>query len=272
MSTLNYIYYNVLLRSLATYLLFLLCSALPPAHAETTPLDLNNDGRIDMLDLVVVHDEFGRYNCSTQPGRSDVNHDGRVDDHDKSIIIAAIQAARTAAPSTDTQRSVKPGDDNRNSISADGSPPGLEISKNCRYLLVQNIDNATVLDTRTNLIWTRDANPAGVTLLFHEALAYIKDMNSSKHPNFGYYDWRLPSFQDLYSLLDFTTIDGTQHNLPAGHPFRNVAQSQSRKLTDTYLSNAVSPLLFSCYCRLVGHNAKLCFGYVWPVRDSRQEP
>jgi len=265
----NSFYYKTILYSIPKYLLIFLSIALSTASAESINNDLNNDGKLNMLDLLIVHDEFGRDNCYTKLCRGDVNRDGKVNDHDKELIKAALKSARTVEPTSGSRnKELTDYSDNASMIESAAHKDHLPAEEH-RSLIFQNRDNATVIDTRTNLMWTRDANPVGETLLFYKALLYIQDMNAGKYQNFGYSDWRLPEFQELYGLLDYTTYRITGHDLPEGHPFKNIKSIKSRRLTDSYLSNASSPLLFSCYCRLVGRNSQSCFGYVWPVRDNR---
>lgn len=126
----------------------------------------------------------------------------------------------------------------------------------------------TVTDYKTGLMWTKNANLLGDTITFNEAFNYIEGMNEGKYPNFGYTDWRLPTLREVQSLIDYTQHTKKGHKLPRGHPFHNV---QSLRLNDetsaTYISNSEYPRFFSFYCRLVGHNIKSCYGYIWPVRS-----
>ena len=128
--------------------------------------------------------------------------------------------------------------------------------------------DGTVTDNRTGFMWTKNANLPGDTMTFHRSLDYIEGMNEGKYPNLGYSDWRLPALSELRSLIDYTKYTRKGHTLPRGHPFQNV---QSLRLNDetsvTYISNSEYSRFFSFYCRLVGHNVKSCYGYVWPVRS-----
>ena len=130
--------------------------------------------------------------------------------------------------------------------------------------------NGTVTDKRTGLMWVKDANLPGKTMLFHQALAYIEKLNEKEYSNFGYTDWRLPTYNELRSLIDFKKYTRWGHVLPLGHPFENV---QSLRFYDgsspTYLTKPDHAWLVNCYCRIVGHNAKSCYGFAWPVRDER---
>ena len=130
--------------------------------------------------------------------------------------------------------------------------------------------DGTVTDLATGLMWTKNANLPGDTMLFHQALNYIEEMNKGKYPHYGFTDWRLPRLNELRSLLDLTNYTQKGHELPTGHPFENV---QSLGFTPwsalSYLSTTEYPWFSSLYCRMVGHNVNSCFGYVWPVRGGK---
>lgn len=128
--------------------------------------------------------------------------------------------------------------------------------------------DGTVTDSKTGLMWTKNANLLEDTITFNEALEYIEGINEGKYQNFGYTDWRLPTLREFRNLIDYTKYIKKGHTLPGGHPFQNV---QSLKFygekSDSYLSNSEYPRFFSLYCTLVGRNIKSCYGYIWPVRS-----
>ena len=130
--------------------------------------------------------------------------------------------------------------------------------------------NGTVTDLKTGLMWTKDANLTGDTLIFREAVDYVAGMNEESHANFGYTDWRLPYLSEFQNLIDYTSYTRWGHMLPSGHPFQNV---KSLKFNDsrfaTYLTNTDSAWFVFFYCGLVGHNTNYCYGYVWPVRGGQ---
>lgn len=78
-------------------------------------------------------------------------------------------------------------------------------------------DRKTVIDTRTNLMWTKDAALFEFPLTWKEALTSIQSQNTLTL--YGYSDWRLPSRKELFSLVSFKVINP---GLPTGHPFLNV--------------------------------------------------
>jgi uncharacterized protein DUF1566/cohesin domain-containing protein/PEP-CTERM motif-containing protein len=78
-----------------------------------------------------------------------------------------------------------------------------------RFIVLANWNNAAVLDRETGLVWER--NPTGSALWLAAFTA------CRGHTTGNRLGWRLPSEEELSSLLDGTTLD-----LPAGHPFQGV--------------------------------------------------
>ncbi len=63
--------------------------------------------------------------------------------------------------------------------------------------LLVEVQGGLVRDKKTGLIWT--AEKSGTKLTYRMAKAYIKELNQKKFR--GYSDWRLPTIEDLASLL-----------------------------------------------------------------------
>lgn len=84
-----------------------------------------------------------------------------------------------------------------------------QIPAATRFVVLSNWGGQAVLDRETGLVW--DKTPGGTEKTYNPA---VNDCNLSRVGGRG--GWRLPSIQELGSL-----IDGTQSfpNLPAGHPF-----------------------------------------------------
>lgn len=64
----------------------------------------------------------------------------------------------------------------------------------------------TVLDNETKLMWTRDANIAGKDMNWDDAFKFIASLNEQKYA--GYSDWRLPSKEELETLVNFAKGQG----------------------------------------------------------------
>lgn len=60
--------------------------------------------------------------------------------------------------------------------------------------------NGTVTDNETGLMWQQETALCACT--WHGALQYCKDMRLA-----GFDDWRLPTIQELQSLVDYKRVD-----------------------------------------------------------------
>jgi hypothetical protein len=246
--------------------------------ANLCPSDINNDGKVDGSDLRIMHEEMGRDDCYLSPCKTDLNGDGKVDNQDKEMLMAEhgrtdclsgekdlFEERVDIVPLEQDEDLIKSEDEEI--ISYDVEEKTEEETELPVTRFIDNGDG-TVTDPETGFMWTKDANLPGETLLFHQALAYINKVNKGEFTNFGYTDWRLPRYNELRSLIDFTKYSFWGYKLPLGHPFENV---QSLRFYDrsspTYLTKPDQAWLVNFYCRLVGHNTKSCYGFVWPVRN-----
>ena len=83
-----------------------------------------------------------------------------------------------------------------------------------RFIVLSNWSSAAVLDRETGLVWERSPVSA-VRIGWFDAVAGCDGLNVASRLG-----WRLPSLQELTSL-----VDPTQNNpaLPAGSPFQGIA-------------------------------------------------
>jgi hypothetical protein len=81
-----------------------------------------------------------------------------------------------------------------------------------RFIVLSNFNNEAVLDRETGLVWER--TPAAYQQYWHNAAGQcmIKRLGNRM-------GWRLPSIQELGSLIDPSSPGGAEPQLPAGHPF-----------------------------------------------------
>jgi hypothetical protein len=126
--------------------------------------------------------------------------------------------------------------------------------------------DGTVFDTKTNLLWVKDANVAKSRMYLQAAKDYIKGMNEGAYGNYGYTDWRLPTVNELKSLLDTGRFYPA---LPEGHMFANV--QNSFYWTGSGGFNIVG---YIWMVDLASGNIKYdyvsycSFNYLWPVRGT----
>lgn len=126
-----------------------------------------------------------------------------------------------------------------------------------------------VVDQLTGLVWAKDISAP--TSTWQGALDTVAAMNAASG-TFGYTDWRLPTRQELFSLVDRQQPDA----LPAGHPFTNVPSGKNVWSSTTYdyqitgfpLTN-LAWTLFLPDGYLDGHTKNKTDSAVWPVRGGQ---
>lgn len=69
----------------------------------------------------------------------------------------------------------------------------------------------TVLDKQTKLMWTRDANIARKEMGWDDAFEFIKSLNWRNYA--GYSDWRLPTKEELETLVNYAKSQGYKMNI-----------------------------------------------------------
>lgn len=80
-----------------------------------------------------------------------------------------------------------------------------KIYDECKQRLV--FSDLVVLDKETKLMWTRDAGVSGGSIrTMDDALKFIDQLNEHKYA--GYCDWRLPSKEELLTLIDYGKKQG----------------------------------------------------------------
>ncbi|MEK6744436.1 MAG: DUF1566 domain-containing protein [Nitrospirota bacterium] len=150
--------------------------------------------------------------------------------------------------------------------SAEGAPAKAEkaaVPLNERYT---DKGDGTILDKNTGLIWLKDANVSNLPLPGDGAKQYLQEMNSGKKPNFGYSDWRLPTINEIETLVDKSRFYPA---LPVGHPFANVqnhfywSSSTGKDVLDYVwivdLASGEMTMDYVSYCS---------YKFLWPVRSS----
>jgi hypothetical protein len=129
--------------------------------------------------------------------------------------------------------------------------------------------NGAVTDSITGLIWLKNANCVTVNPnVWAAALTAVATLAS---PSCGLSDgsttgqWRLPSRNELQSLIDYTTSSPA---LPTGHPFGTTVLSGSYWSSTTYAPN--TGLAWNVYLNYgyMGAHDKTYPVYVWPVRGG----
>ena len=122
--------------------------------------------------------------------------------------------------------------------------------------------HAWVRDMHTDLIWSKDANPAGRPLTWQGALSMVDALNRKQFG--GCSDWRLPNIRELESL-----VDPGAHSpaLPTDHPFVNVQDAYWSSTTSVYEPRYAWTLYSRDGIVGVGFKPHEDF-YAWPVRNG----
>jgi Protein of unknown function (DUF1566) len=84
-----------------------------------------------------------------------------------------------------------------------------------RFKLLNEFNTEAVLDKETGLVWERSPNKNVVAWPNARLMCAQKGVG-------GRGGWRLPTFNELASLVDPAITDPTIPRLPAGHPFLDV--------------------------------------------------
>lgn len=136
----------------------------------------------------------------------------------------------------------------------------LPVKSGARFVVIPELNNEAVLDRETGLIWEK--SPDTTTRTWSDAVyyAYNKTVGGRK-------GWRLPTVEELASLVDTTQDDPT---LPSGHPFTNV-QSSGYWSSTTYVDDVSNTFIFivSFYDDNVYYLYKSLNRYVWCVRGGQ---
>ena len=103
---------------------------------------------------------------------------------------------------------------------------------NCpRFSVLSNMNSAAVLDRQTGLVWERSPDTGPFHWSSDQAIAHCNNLSLGNRKG-----WRLPTIQELASLVDPDPASVTAPRLPPGHPFQNLQP------TTTYWSaNPLTP-------------------------------
>ena len=154
-----------------------------------------------------------------------------------------------------------------------------DLEKGVTWPSTRFTDNSdgTVTDNLTGLIWLKNANCAGTTKTWNDAVDWAaalydgcsdcggdeNDCGLSDSSSAG--DWRLPNVNELHSLLDYGRYNPS---LPSGQPFSGV-QSNVYWSSTTYANGTVYAWSVYLYYGSVSYPNKTGYYYVWPVRGGQ---
>ena len=110
---------------------------------------------------------------------------------------------------------------------------------NCpRFIVLSNMGSAAVLDRETGLVWEK--SPSTGPVIWVDARMMCNNLTIGKRKG-----WRLPTIQELASLVDGDPANIGSPRLPPGHPFTNVQSSKYWAATQGVDTNDRSNVDFS---------------------------
>lgn len=124
-----------------------------------------------------------------------------------------------------------------------------------------SVQDETAQDTLTGLTWKKDADAAEKTTSWADAFATVHELNARKFG--GYDDWRLPTINELESIVD------AGHHTPAlakGHPFDKTRDAYWSSTNSAFESDWAMCLYLSKGAVGVGWKEDSESFHVWPVR------
>jgi hypothetical protein len=101
--------------------------------------------------------------------------------------------------------------------------------------VLANWNSEAVLDRETGLVWERAPSVAGNQALVDWDVAVVE---CAGHRTGGRMGWRLPSAQELASLMDLSSTGSS--GLPAGHPFIGIGSGDYWSVTTTHDNTRVA--------------------------------
>ena len=117
-----------------------------------------------------------------------------------------------------------------------------------------------MIDRLSRLVWRRAASLAPEGVAWQEALAAVARLNEEN----GAGCWRLPSINELESLVDCATANPA---LPPDHPFTQLRDVYWSSTTSLYEPDWAWALYLDKGAAGVGQKSQVRF-YVWPVREN----
>lgn len=158
------------------------------------------------------------------------------------------------------------GDDGMGTMAVTGTrtyrvclPPAWSLKLPTSTRFESALGGEAILDCETGLVWEKSPDPEITSRTWAEAIAYAYDNTVG-----GRKGWRLPTVEELASLVDTTQINLA---LPSGHPFTNVQSSYYWSST-THVNDTSNAWHVYFYNGGVGHDDKNSHYYVWCVRGG----
>lgn len=149
---------------------------------------------------------------------------------------------------------------------AAAKPPSWDrrIDTPSRFKVLEEFENAAVLDNETGLVWAQSPETQPDPALSPTWLQAMTTCNVRTVG--GRFGWRLPTIQELATLLD-PAVPPPGPTLPPGHPFGNVRRTVYWSAT-TRITNADHAYAALLGDALVGFFPKSSTVSLWCVRGG----
>ena len=139
---------------------------------------------------------------------------------------------------------------------------------NCpRFMVLSNMNSEAVLDRQTGLVWER--SPVVIPLQWASDQAIARCNNLSLGNRKG---WRLPTIQELGSLVDPDPANASAPRLPLGHPFQNLQPTSTYWAANPLTAPTSAPFfVWSLFAFDGSLNGEISVAnhLVWCVRGGR---
>lgn len=125
------------------------------------------------------------------------------------------------------------------------------------------VSDMVVKDAVSGLVWTRNGNPAGHTLSWHDAIRFVSMLNKQNYG--GHSDWRLPAINELKKLSSALREKGDAESGLAQAGFYGVQAGDYWSSSSSIFNNREA---FSINMLSGGElvSSKSLYMFVWPVR------
>jgi hypothetical protein len=102
------------------------------------------------------------------------------------------------------------------------APPSWDqtLPSSTRFIILSNFANNAVLDRETGLVWEKSPSTGTFDWFGDQSHCNALTLGNRK-------GWRLPTLQELASLVDGDPANTSSPRLPPGHPFTGVQSAQS---------------------------------------------
>lgn len=126
-----------------------------------------------------------------------------------------------------------------------------------RFIVLSNMNSDAVLDRETGLVWEK--SPSATLVDWENA-----QFQCNRSATGGRLGWRLPTLQELASLVDPSVSPGP--TLPAGHPFTTVQSAVYWSATTFAASFAWAVVFYNGGVSVVDRSLNV---FVWCVRGGQ---